>query len=66
MSPAGIPPDAFERIARETQKAMQQPDVKQILESQGFEVIGSSPQALRDLPARRAREVGEGGARNRR
>ena len=46
MSPAGIPPDAFERIAKETQKAMQHPDVKQILESQGFEVIGSSPQAL--------------------
>jgi len=46
MSPAGIPPDAFERIAKETQKAMQHPDVKQILESQGFEVIGSSPQTL--------------------
>jgi len=44
LSPAGIPPEAFERIARETQKAMQLPDVKQILESQGFEVIGSSPQ----------------------
>ena len=45
LSPAGIPPDAFERIADEVQKAMRQPDVKQILESQGFEVIGSSPQA---------------------
>ena len=44
LSPAGIPPDAFERIARDTQKAMQLPDVRQILESQGFEVIGSTPQ----------------------
>jgi tripartite-type tricarboxylate transporter receptor subunit TctC len=46
MSPAGIPPDAFERIAGETQKAMRLPDVRQILESQGFEVIGSSPQVF--------------------
>jgi tripartite-type tricarboxylate transporter receptor subunit TctC len=46
MSPAGIPPDAFERIANETQKAMRLPDVRQILESQGFEVIGSSPQVF--------------------
>jgi len=46
LSPAGIPPDAFERIASETQKAMRLPDVKQILESQGFEVIGSAPQAF--------------------
>ena len=44
LSPAGIPPDAFERIAAETQKAMRLPDVRQILESQGFEVIGSTPQ----------------------
>jgi tripartite-type tricarboxylate transporter receptor subunit TctC len=44
LSPAGIPPDAFERISSETQKAMRFPDVRQVLESQGFEVIGSTPQ----------------------
>ena len=44
LSPAGIPPDAFDRIASETQRVMRLPDVRQILESQGFEVIGSSPQ----------------------
>ena len=44
LSPAGIPPDAFTRIATETQRAMRLPDVRQILESQGFEVVGSTPQ----------------------
>jgi tripartite-type tricarboxylate transporter receptor subunit TctC len=65
LSPAGIPPDAFERITKETQKAMRLPDVKQILESQGFEVIGSSPQeyetflrAEREKWAKVVRETG--------
>ena len=65
LSPAGIPPDAFERISRETQTAMRLPDVKQILESQGFEVIGSSPQEYeaflrseRDKWTRIVRETG--------
>jgi tripartite-type tricarboxylate transporter receptor subunit TctC len=65
LSPAGIPPDAFERIAKDVQKAMQLPDVRQILESQGFEVIGSSPQAYeaflrseRDKWSRIVRETG--------
>jgi tripartite-type tricarboxylate transporter receptor subunit TctC len=65
LSPAGIPPDAFERIASEAQKAMRLPDVKQILESQGFEVIGSSPQvyesflrAEREKWAKVVRETG--------
>jgi len=44
LSPAGIPPDAADSIASQTQKAMRLPDVKQSLENQGFEVIGSSPQ----------------------
>jgi len=46
LSPAGIPPDAAEAIARETQKAMRAPEVRKTLEAQGFEVIGSSPQAF--------------------
>jgi tripartite-type tricarboxylate transporter receptor subunit TctC len=65
LSPAGIPPDAFEAISRETQKAMRLPDVRQILESQGFEVVGSSPQAYetflraeRDKWSRIVRETG--------
>jgi tripartite-type tricarboxylate transporter receptor subunit TctC len=65
LSPAGIPPDAFARIASDTQKAMQLPDVKQVLESQGFEVIGSTPQFLetflraeRDKWSRIVRETG--------
>jgi tripartite-type tricarboxylate transporter receptor subunit TctC len=44
LGPAGIPPDAAETIARETQKAMQTREVREQLEKQGFVVIGSSPQ----------------------
>ena len=43
LCPAGTPPDVTETLARETQKAMRHPDVRKILENQGFEVIGSSP-----------------------
>ena len=43
LCPAGTPPDAVERISSETQKAMRSPEVRKILETQGFEVIGSSP-----------------------
>jgi tripartite-type tricarboxylate transporter receptor subunit TctC len=45
LCPAGTPADAFERISSATQKAMRLPEVRKILETQGFEVIGSSPQA---------------------
>jgi tripartite-type tricarboxylate transporter receptor subunit TctC len=44
LSPAGIPADAAESISRETQKAMQLREVRELLEKQGFVVIGSSPQ----------------------
>ena len=44
LCPAGTPPDAVEAISKETRKAMHSPEVRKILETQGFEVIGSSPQ----------------------
>ena len=44
LGPAEIPSDAAEVIARETQKAMQTRGVRELLEKQGFVVIGSSPQ----------------------
>jgi len=43
LSPAGIPPDAAETIAKETQRAMRLPEVRDSLGKQGFEVIGSTP-----------------------
>jgi len=49
LSPAGIPPDAAEIISRETQKAMQLREVRELLGKQGFEVIGSSPQFFADF-----------------
>ena len=45
LSPAGTPPEVAERIASETQRVMRMPDVRRTLETQGFEVIGSTPQA---------------------
>jgi tripartite-type tricarboxylate transporter receptor subunit TctC len=45
LCPAGTPADAAERIANDTQKVMRQPEVRELLGKQGFEVIGSSPQA---------------------
>ena len=44
LSPAGIPADAADIISRETQKAMQLREVRELLGKQGFVVIGSSPQ----------------------
>jgi len=44
LSPAGIPADAAESISREAQKAMQLREVRELLEKQGFAVIGSSAQ----------------------
>jgi tripartite-type tricarboxylate transporter receptor subunit TctC len=43
LSPAGIPPEAAETIAKETQRAMRLPQVRDSLGKQGFEVIGSTP-----------------------
>jgi tripartite-type tricarboxylate transporter receptor subunit TctC len=44
LAPRGIPPDALARISTETRKAMQSPEVKELLGKQGFEVVGSSPE----------------------
>jgi len=49
LSPAGIPADAADIISRETQKAMQLREVRELLGKQGFEVIGSSPQFFADF-----------------
>jgi tripartite-type tricarboxylate transporter receptor subunit TctC len=49
LSPVGIPPDAAESISRETQKAMQLREVRELLGKQGFVVIGSSPQFFADF-----------------
>ncbi len=49
LSPAGIPPDAAEKIASQAQQAMRHADVRKTLETQGFEVIGSTPQEFENF-----------------
>ena len=43
LAPAPLPPAVAARIAGETQRAMQLPEVRELLGHQGFDVVGSSP-----------------------
>ena len=43
LGPAGLPKDVLAKIAGETQKAMADPEVRKRLSSQGFEVVGGTP-----------------------
>jgi tripartite-type tricarboxylate transporter receptor subunit TctC len=44
LGPAGLPKDVLAKIAGETQKAMADPEVRKRLGSQGFEVVGGTPE----------------------
>lgn len=44
LAPAGLPPEVLAKIAGETQKAMADPEVRKRLSSQGFEVVGGTPE----------------------
>jgi tripartite-type tricarboxylate transporter receptor subunit TctC len=43
LAPAGLPPAITDRISGDTQRIMRQPEVRQALVSQGFEVVGGTP-----------------------
>jgi tripartite-type tricarboxylate transporter receptor subunit TctC len=43
LAPAGLPGAITERLAAETQRIMRVPEVRQALGSQGFEVVGGTP-----------------------
>lgn len=46
FAPAATPPAVIERIARDLQQTLQQPEVKRQLESTGFNIVGNSPKEL--------------------
>ena len=44
LAPAGLPQDVLGKIAGETQKAMADPELRKRLGSQGFQVVGGTPE----------------------
>ena len=46
LAPAGTPPDVIKRANAEIVKALASPDVRSKLSSDGFEVVGNSPEAF--------------------
>ncbi len=49
FAPASFPPDRLARISGEAQAAMRAPDTVRALEAAGFELLGTTPEALRTL-----------------
>jgi tripartite-type tricarboxylate transporter receptor subunit TctC len=49
LGPAGLPREASDRIASETQRVMRLPEVRDLLGKQGFDVVGSTPQQFADF-----------------
>jgi tripartite-type tricarboxylate transporter receptor subunit TctC len=47
LAPGRTPVDITDRLAAETQRALRQLDARKVLESQGFEVVGSGPLEFR-------------------
>ncbi len=46
FAPAATPPAVLERLARDLQQTLQQPDVRKQLESTGFNIVGNTPKEL--------------------
>jgi tripartite-type tricarboxylate transporter receptor subunit TctC len=44
VAPAGTPPEVIARLHAETVKVLRNPDTRALMEKQGIEVVGSSPQ----------------------
>jgi tripartite-type tricarboxylate transporter receptor subunit TctC len=44
LAPARIPPAVADKIAQDTRRSMQLPQIRQMLGAQGFEVVGSTPE----------------------
>ena len=55
LVPAGTPRDIVERLNREIDNALQQPDVKTRLNNAGLETAGGSPEAFKTLIANEAK-----------
>lgn len=48
VAPPHTPPAITERIAREVNRALAEPEVRRALEAQGFRISGGTPQQMRD------------------
>ncbi|OWW18172.1 Bug family tripartite tricarboxylate transporter substrate binding protein [Noviherbaspirillum denitrificans] len=59
MAPAGTPPDIIQRLNREVDAILKQPDVKARLNNAGLETAGGSPEQFGALIAREARKWAE-------
>jgi tripartite-type tricarboxylate transporter receptor subunit TctC len=55
LVPAGTPREIVERLNREIDNALQQPDVKARLNNAGLETVGGSPEAFKTLIANEAK-----------
>jgi tripartite-type tricarboxylate transporter receptor subunit TctC len=49
FAPAGTPATIVEKVSAEARLALQQPEFTRMVETQGAEIVGSSPQALADV-----------------
>ena len=59
VAPAKTPPAVIARLHQEVVKALSAPDVREKLTSQGFEVVGSSPQEFAGFVAAEAEKWGK-------
>lgn len=59
LVPAGTPPEIIERLNREIDAALKQPDVKTRLNNAGLEVAGGTPEAFKALMAAEAAKWSE-------
>jgi tripartite-type tricarboxylate transporter receptor subunit TctC len=49
LAPAGTPPAIVKRLETELQKALASPDIRQLFESRGYQMMGGSAASLREL-----------------
>ena len=61
MAPAGTPKAIVDKLNAEINKAIERPDVKEAWAKQGAVPMVMTPGRVRQVPARRHREVGQGG-----
>lgn len=59
LAPARTPPEIIARLHREVTKALASPDVREKLESQGAEVVASTPAEFKTFIARQGQIMGE-------
>jgi len=59
LAPAGTPPEIVKRLETELQKALASPDIRQLFESRGYEMMGGSAASLGQLMKQEVARYGE-------